>query len=200
MNDEISGQLTKDWTIPGYMQTHLWLEGDGGTAKTEGPYGLFEFPAPCPIVTLRWGGERGSALIQFPWQPDSLEWDGSVRVGGYVDAIVTGKDAQTGLSIAVISVGGQPINAQVSPYPPASARERIPYQSPDFHQGVAMDVGESLTTWIIRDDSSLMAAMRDALIHNLRLHVWGRFVENDHGWHEQFAMPIFLEAVTLFGP
>jgi len=87
MNDELSGQLTSGWPLPGYAQGMLWLDTEAGTVQAEGAHGLFQLTAPSPLVTLRWGGEAGPALAQLRWRTDSLEWDGVVRIGGFVDAL-----------------------------------------------------------------------------------------------------------------
>ena len=54
--------------------------------KAEGN-GLFELEAPAQILTLRWNSSDGLPLTQLTWQADNLAWDGSIRLGGIVEAI-----------------------------------------------------------------------------------------------------------------
>jgi hypothetical protein len=196
MNDERSGRLTSTWTIPAYAQAMLWLDTEAGAAQTEGIHGTFQLGAPAEMVVVRWGGADGPALAQLRWRADSLEWDGAVRIGGFVDTLhLTGEPYPVGL----LSVGGQPLRYGAAPYPSADERSRVPYTPPLFSDGLAEEVEEGMTTWLAPDDSPLLAMAQDALVSKLRVYCFGRLAEEDGGWHEHFALPILLEAMTLFG-
>ena len=45
----------------------------------------------------------------------------------------------------------------------------------------------------------MLTLAQDALVSKLRVYCFGRLAEEDGGWHEHFALPILLEAMTLFG-
>ncbi len=195
MNDERSGQLTSTWPIPAYAQGLLWLETESGAVRTEGEHGLFQLNAPSPVVIVRWGGASGPALAQLRWRADSLAWDGSVRVGGFVDALHLTDQPHP---LAVLSVGGQPLKYDTVPYPGAGERPRVPYTAPAFGDGLAQEVEEALTTWLAPDDSPLLGLAQDALVSKLRVYCFGRLADEDGGWHAHFALPILLEGMTLF--
>ena len=115
MNDQLSGQL--GWTIPAYARDLLWLESEAGAVRVEGAQGLFTLDAPAQVLTLRWGSADGPALTQLRWQVDSLEWDGSVRIGGYIDAMHITELDDLPAPITILHVGGQPLKPEVSAYP-----------------------------------------------------------------------------------
>src|SRR3954471_4373088 len=115
MNDQLSGQL--GWPIPVYARNLLWLESGAGVCKLEGAQGLFTLDAPAQVLTLRWGSAQGPALTQLRWHADSLEWDGSVRVGGYVDAMHSTELDDLPAPITILHLGGQPLKPEISAYP-----------------------------------------------------------------------------------
>ncbi len=199
MNDETSGQLTNKWRIPDYAQGQLWVEGVGGAAQAEGAHGLFELSTSTPDVTIYWNNVHdGAALASLPWQPDSLEWDGSIKIGGYVDAIHLMEIPDVDLVVNVLYLGGQPLKPDIRPYPDAGYRGAI--TQPDFHACLVSEITESYTTWIVPEDSPLSQIAQDAMMNNLRLHCYGRLADDDSGWARFFGLPIVLEAMTIFGP
>jgi hypothetical protein len=113
MNDQLAGQL--GWTIPAYARDLLWLESEAGAVPVEGAAGLFTLDAPASVLTLRWGGAAGPALKQLRWQVDSLEWDGTVALGGFIDSMHITEIEGLPAPIVVLSLGGQPLKPGVKP-------------------------------------------------------------------------------------
>jgi hypothetical protein len=200
MNDELSGQLTSGWRIPAYARGLLWLDSETGAALASGEYGAFTLPAPAPVLTLRWGGADGAALAQLRWQPDTLDWDGTVRVGGFVDALHTTEALDLPDAVTVLHIGGQPLKPETRPFPGIAERRRAPYPPPSFSDGVADEVDESVTTWVALVESPVLALAQDALVSKLRVYCFGSLPDDDAGWHEHFALPIALDGMTLFPP
>ncbi|MCC6805039.1 MAG: hypothetical protein IT319_19315 [Anaerolineae bacterium] len=198
MNDQLSGQL--GWAIPAYARDLLWLTSESGAAKLEGARGLFTLDAPAPVLTLRWGGADGPALAQLRWQADSLDWDGVVRVGGYIDALHITELDDLPAPVTILHVGGQPLKPGVSAFPGRAARRAVPYPVPSFFDGIADDVDETVTTWMALEDSPTLTLAQDALVSKLPVYCFGRLAEQDAGWHDLFALPIALEGMTLFAP
>lgn len=199
MNDELSGQLTSDWRIPAYARGLLWLETESDTVQVEGTRGSFRLSAPAPILTLRWGGADGPALTQLRWQVDSLEWDGSVRIGGYVDALHVTEQLDLPEPVTLLMVGGQPLKPGPA-FPTAAQRKQVPYPVPSFFDGIDQAVSEGVTTWMALTDSPALVLAQDALVSKLPVYCFGSLAEDDAGWHELVALPISLDAMTIFAP
>jgi hypothetical protein len=200
MNDQLTGQLCARWTIPAYALDLLWLTTDSDAVRVEGAKGLFTLSAPADVLTLRWGGADGAPLTQLRWHADTLEWDGSVRLGGYVDALHSTQIAALPAPIVVLTIGGQPLKPGIKPYPSADERGRVPYPVPSFSDGIDDAVAEGVTTWIAFEDDPALTLAQDALVSKLRVHVYGRLAEQKAGLHDLFALPITLAGMSLFAP
>jgi hypothetical protein len=200
VNDELSGQLTSTWPIPSYAQDALWLASESEVVPTEGEYGLFTLSVPSQSLVVRWGGADGPALARMNWQADTLDWRGTVRMGGYVDAIHVTQIPNITYPITVIFMGGQPLRDDMTGYPTGEGRSHIPYPAPEFYSGLASDTSPSVTTWLVPDESPLAGLAQNAIMDNLRLHFYGRLASDESEWGAHFALPILLQSVTLFGP
>ena len=200
MNDELNGQLTQAWTIPAYARDMLWVEGAGETVQVQGKRGTFRLETPSPVVTVRWGSADGPALTQLRWQVDTLDWDGAVRVGGFVDALHVTEQVDLPEPLTILHVGGQPLKPETLPYPAHAQRKQTPYAVPSYFDGLAEDVDEGVTTWMALSDSPVLVLAQDALVNKLRVTCYGSLAEDEAGWHEAFALPIILEAMSIFAP
>lgn len=200
MNDSLSGQLCARWTIPAYALDMLWLTSESDAVRVEGAAGLFTLSAPADVLTLRWGAADGAPLTQLRWQPDSLEWDGSVRLGGYIDALHFTQINALPAPIAVLNVGGQPLKPEIKPFPTPGERRRVPYPVPSFSDGIADEIQEGVTTWIAFEEHAALTLAQDAVVSKLRAHLYGRLTDQKAGLHDLFALPIALEGMTLFAP
>ncbi len=200
MNDQLSAQLTQDWALPAYVQSQLWLDTLTETIQTEGEHGLFKLSTPAQQITLRWSKPNGPALVTLPWQADNLDWNGQVVIGGYVDAIHITEFEEADLVVQIVSLGGQPILGTTKPCPGPRDRTTFAYKRRDFHDGLVAKIAESNSTWLVVHESPLADRVQDAMVNNLRLHLWGQLAAEDSGWDQRFALPILLEAITVFAP
>ncbi|MGJ3238842.1 MAG: hypothetical protein ACFE0Q_09070 [Anaerolineae bacterium] len=200
MNDELAGQLTADWQIPPYAQNRLWLDSDAGSARCEGEQGLFTLETPAPVLTLRWNSDEGIALTQLRWQSDNLRWDGSVRLGGLVEAVHLTEIAGVDFPMAIVAFGAQPLRPETRPYADASQRERPTFPIPDYLSAVDDEQIPLTTPLITFADSPLVGIAQDALTQKYPLHVYGVLDRSEAHWHEYFALPIIWESVTVFVP
>lgn len=198
MNDTTSSQLCDTWRIPAYAQGMLHVDGDTGLVLAEGDRGLFELEEAADVVTLWWGNVGGSALTQLRWRADNLEWDGSVRIGGGIEALhmmqVPGLDS----ALLVLHVDGQPLRPEAIAFPDPMQRRRLPYPLPEYLEAVDESLDPTTTTWLINEDSPLATLAQDAMMNNLHLGLYGRLAEDAQGLHNHFALPILLEAITIF--
>lgn len=198
MNDQLTGQLVLNWAIPEYARDMLWVEGEGGAARAEGVKGLFTLPTVTSEVTIRWGSADGPALARLPWRADSLEWDGAVRIGGFIDAMHIAASGDADSALVVLQVGGQPLKPDAAPFTAGSRRGAVPYPVPGFFDGVDDSVEETYTTWIATDDSPVLTLAQDALVSKMRVWCFGRLTAEKARWHERFALPIWLSEMTMF--
>jgi hypothetical protein len=198
VNDEVTGQLTADWKIPPYAQSALWLENDASDpVPLVGEHGLFTLAAPADRLTLRWGGGYGPALARLRWQADNLEWDGRISFGGVIDTLHLMQLSGLPHAVAVLTMGGQPLEPDSAPYLSARARGQVPYDFPRFDMALS-DVEETVITWLVGEDSPLLGLAQDALVSRLPVYAFGRLAAQDGGWHHHFALPVLLQALTLF--
>jgi hypothetical protein len=202
MNDNLTSALTAAWRIPAYAQGMLWVETMLECVPARGERGEFALTHPAEVVTLRWGGAEGSALARLRWRADSLEWDGRISIGGYVDTLhMTAVDADDGqIGLVVLSIGGMPLQPGAAPFPDASQRRAVPYPFPSFRERLCEDIEETVTTWIALADSPTLTLAQDALVSKLRVYAFGHLADADSTWDHALALPLMLDSMTIFAP
>lgn len=202
METQQHGELAQtNWKIPDYAQALLWVEGDFNGVRIAGETGAFVLDESPEYVTVRWGGGEGAALARLAWQgKETLGWDGGVRVGGYIDAVHITEIPGLESPVMCFFVGGQPLKQDFSPYPTAAKRGDTPYLAPDFYTGLAAEVPESTSCWLVSAESLLADTVREAMSNSLRLYLFGHLAAESGGWHRLFALPVLLESVTVFAP
>lgn len=199
MNDETRNQLTSPdiWTIPAYARDMLYVDSISGTTKAFGATGEFELAAHADDVTVYWQDiMQGVALTHLNWKADSLGWDGSIKIGGYIDAIHMADTAHH-QSALVFQLGGQPLLPDTTPYPTAKERQTR-WTKPEFHVSLSKNTPNGFSTWIIEKDSPLARVAYDSMLNNFRLHCFGRLAGDQTGWDNLCALPILLESLTVF--
>lgn len=194
MNDELNAQLTAiGYKVPSYLRDKLTVVTDSDSVRAEGDSGLFTLTVPAQTLDLYTGGEDGMALAQFRWQPDSLDWDGAVQVGGAVETLTIMEVGD--MPITVLTVLGAPLVPGALPYAPVGAT--LPHEPPTFEDGI-MRAEEQFYTFLAPEDSSLVTLAENALMGRLRVWFVGRLADEAAGWHTVFALPILLERGTVF--
>lgn len=199
MNDERSGQLAASgWEIPEYLRNMLYLESDGSAAKVQGETGLFELSEPAQRLILRWGGATGPALNELRWQPDSLDWEGDVRLGGKIESIhvtETGED----FPLCIVTLNGVPLKAGYKPFSLARLVKHPPmsHNQNSVEMFALTKVEPTISTWLVMFDNPMAEVVNQALLHNRHIHLFGTFAPEVLGWHNLITMPILLESATL---
>ena len=191
-------QLTSDWRIPSYAQAMIWAKNEIDAAQAEGNQGTVTMQVDKSPITLHWGGPQGPAITQIKWQPQDLQWDGSIRIGGMVDAIHLSAFPGIEEAIAVVHIGGQPLLPDTVAFAKGSQRQAIPYADPEWMEGIDSEVAFGYTTWLVGEDSPLYAVIYDALSSKMPIHAYGLLPSVTQGWHQQLALPILLQSVTVF--
>lgn len=197
MNDELTGQLAASgWRIPTALQSHLWLKTDHETVRVKGDVGLFTLTVPAKRLDILVGeGDNSTRLARLHWNADSLEWHGAIRLGGQVESLTV---LQVGRQVVTAAtVVGSLLKWRATPYVTAG-RRGIHDVSPDsYDEGILAD-SETITTWIMPEDSPLSSMMESALLNNTRVWLRGQVAENNSPWYSEFAVPLVLERATLF--
>lgn len=186
----MSKLAAKQWAIPAYAQGNLWLADENSSVQPQGPQGDFTYQGEADALIVRWGRSDGPGLVRLERQADTLGWDGRVGIGGYIDAMhmrMFGDEA-----VNLLYLGGQPLTQS---YPPVASGAFMP---PDFHKGLVHEVADGVTTWLALTESPLAATANDAMLNGLRIYVYGRLADDDSGWGSVFALPLVLEAITIF--
>ena len=65
-------------------------------------------------------------------------------------------------------------------------------------EGIDSEVEFGYTTWLVGEDSPLYAVIYDALSSKMPIHAYGLLPSVTQGWHQQLALPILLQSVTVF--
>ena len=198
-HNHLARVLTINYDIPVYAQPKLFVQSDAETVTVDGNQGQFQLTiAPSMMITLRWLDAAGAALYVFELQPESVAWDGRICVGGYIDAMHSyhagGKDWLT-----LLYLGGQPVQTADIP---GSIRSQsiLANHNLDFHQGLASHLHETVTTWLVPSESPLVAQAQAAMFRNARVHLFGELASDDDPAVNQFALPLRLNAMTVFPP
>ena len=199
MIEQTTIQLTSEsYHLPHYARGALWVSTIDDAQPVSGARGAITLPLTERALTLRWQAQDGPALLTLMWQQDQPRWDGAVRVGGYADALHLSQLPSTGDYVHMLYMGGQPLQ-----YTPTSLSRQHNHlhllgRSPDFHHRMTLDIAETVTTWLIPYGSPLAEQVYNAMIGNIRMHLFGRLAEDKHPYADYFSMPLILEALTLF--
>ena len=191
--------LAPHWEIPSYVQNHLWVETETEVAQSTGMHGHISTTTSPNILLLRWGSATGAPLNQFSYQQGMVDWRGEVRLAGDPDSIHALELADLDITLAIILFSGQPLQAHTQPYPPASERAALETYETDYWHGVNSDIPAGLTSWIADAESPLVSLLQEAMMNRHQVYVFGRLAPEHLGYHYRFALPILLEAVTVFG-
>ena len=186
----------QDWQLPIYAQPYITVNTSAQQQlPVDGEQGTFDIENAPDSVTVSWGT---APLTQLAWQDQSLNWDGSVRLGGFVTAIHFRNMANLDMELAIMTVEAYPLKPDVKPYLSAKDRAQVPYQPADFLDGIDDGLPEGVTTWLADIESPLVGLMQDAMNQGHRVYAFGQLASEEQGWHHVFALPILLEAVTSF--
>ena len=199
MNDELTGQLCGEYAIPAYADGMLFLRTAHESIPVEGETGLFELSVPAQELTVLWGGVDGTPLTQLHWQPDNLAWDGTVRLGGLVQALhLFTLPGMEDFPLYLLHFEAQPLKPATVPFAAAAMRHNFPYPEPDFFTGIEGEIDPNFTTWLMPEESGLAGLAQDAMMNHRNAHFYGRLAGQEGGWHVHLALPILLEQITLF--
>ena len=122
-----------------------------------------------------------------------------LRLRGYVDAMHVTEQTELPDALTILQVGGQPLRPGPA-YPTAAQRRQVPYAVPSFFDGIDQAIGESVTTWLALTDSPALVLAQDALVSKIPVWCYGSLAEDDAAWRDLVALPLSLDAMTIFAP
>lgn len=165
-----------NWRVPAYAQDRFVIRTD------------------IDFVNLHWLDVNGPVLVY--WEPpargESINWDGTVSVGGFIERLHARRIA--GVDFIVAEVVGGAFPADYTNLPTmADMSAGIFARPPDI--GPA-DVGQ-MYPFIFEADSHFAALAQDALVSRLAVDVIGHFAPDEDRWHEVCGLPLIADTLTL---
>ncbi len=192
------GQLTSNFRIPSYAQDMLYLVSAGTATPARGKQGHFGMErAPELPLRLVWGGANGPTLAVWQTIPDqgNLEWDGRVRVGGFVQRLHARELG--GLEIVIAEVVGGSFPVDHVGLPSLDEMRRGIFARPSDEEPLDQDQSYP---FIILAESNLASLVQDALVSGIAVDAYGALASEAGGWHEVVGLPLLLDTLTLLAP
>ncbi len=195
----ISGQLAGSWRIPAYAQDMLYVVSGESRAQTQGPLGQFTLDGELSdTLRVSWAWWRVGPILThwaLPLEADPLNWDGRVKVGGFVERLHAREIGDMEIIIAEIVGGSFPANYGGLP------------SLEDMRGGVFArpadiePLGMGLTyPFILNAESNFAAIAQDALVSGLAVDAIGILADDDTGWQHISGLPLLMESLTMLAP
>ncbi len=191
------GQLSESFAIPAYAQDMLYLVCDDNAVQTRGKYGKFKLDAAPPgPLSVTWGA-GGPTLVVWSHPPEAarLQWDGRVKVGGFIERFHGLEVGGVEVVIAEVVGGPFPINHVGLP------------SLDDMHNGIfarlsdAEPLGRDQSyPFIILAESNLAALAQDALVSGFAVDACGSLADDAGRWQEVVGLPLLLDTLTILAP
>ncbi len=192
------GQLAGDFHIPSYAQDMLYLVSGEAVAQAQGKQGHFSLDE-TPEIPLRlvWGGADGPTLAVWQALPEqgSLEWDGRVKVGGFIERLHARELG--GLEIVIAEVVGGSFPVDHVGLPSLDEMRQGIYARPSDEEPFDQD---EAYPFIILAESNLASLVQDALVSGLAVDAYGALASEAGRWHEVVGLPLLLDTLTLLAP
>jgi len=185
------------WHIPAYAQDMLWVQQEARAAQTSGPRGSFSLESTDEPITLTWGTAGGpSLLICEPIPGDSVGWQGTVGVGGFVERLHVLETH--GLELVVAEIQGSLLPPNYRRLPTlAQMRESVFRRVTDADHPLPP---EATYTFIAMADSIHAEYLHHAMVSELAVDCLGTLGPQQGHWHDIVGLPLLLDAVTLLAP
>ncbi len=193
----VEGQLTNSFSIPGYAQDMLYVVTDAGVAQTLGKNGQFALETlPEGQVRITWGTSEGPILTY--WNNVSmldLEWDGHIKVGGFIERLHAHEVGGLELIIVEVVGGAFPVN-HTGLASLADMRQGIFARPADTEP---LGTGQAYP-FVVLAESNLAALAQDALVSGLGVDAYGSLASEASRWHDVVGLPLLLDNLTLLAP
>ena len=197
----LDGQLTGKYRIPAYAQAMMCLVPEGGQGRqAQGLHGRFSLDADRTSsgpLRLAWGNAVGPILAVWDHPPGdlNLDWDGRVRVGGFIERLHAREVG--GLEIVIAEVLGGPLPAEQVGLPSLDDMRDGVYARTSDAEPLTRD---QVYPFVSLADSNLAALAQDALVSGLAVDAYGSLAGDENRWHEVVGLPLLLDMLTLHAP
>lgn len=195
------GQLTGQYRIPAYAQAMLCLVPEGGKgSQVQGQRGSFTLDTSPPStgpLRLVWGSAAGPILAVWDRLPDDLrlDWDGRVKVGGFVERLHAREVG--GLEVVIAEVVGGPLPADHVGLPSLGDMRHGLYARTSDDEPLYKD---QVYPFVILAENNLASLAQDALVSGLAVDAYGSLASDENRWHEVVGLPLLLDMLTLLAP
>lgn len=184
--------------LPSYTRGHLWLTTPDGQAVQINRDGSFVLPERDQLE-LRWAHPEGSALTTWPNLTGEnryqLEWDGIVRLGGFIDRTHILEDLQ-GIPLMVVELTGGAYPADYRRWPTLNTLREGAYSRDDVDEIDPSDSGHWYSL-LLSLDSPLVDFVHHALVNGSTVDCYATFGEENARWQDLIGLPLLLDSITL---
>jgi hypothetical protein len=184
--------------LPDYAREMLWLKPNNAHPVKINPDGSFHGFATCTHLELRWANPAGAVLTTFNFDTEQrgeqLDWDGWVRLGGFIER--THILEHDGLPLMIIELSG-------GAYPPTyrrwASREDL-IAGPFSHEEENIHDPSRDGHWyslLLPLESPLVDFVHHALVNGNAIDCLAEFSQTEMGWHELVGLPLIVDSLTL---
>ncbi len=184
-----------DKELPEYSQNMWWLTHQQGETTQIKRDGHFEINS-ADSLDLRWGHPAGPVLNRWELAnqtPAKLDWDGVIRLGGFIERTHILEDDGLGLMVAEL-VGGA--YSQTYQELPSLADLRV---KPFTRTETDIDVSNQRYWYslLVSLDSPFADFLNQCLVNGNTVDCQCTLGDDEGGWHELVGLPLIVERLTL---
>lgn len=192
----MSGRIAGRWRIPAYAQDMLYIVSGESRAQLQGTDGQFVLEGELSdVLRITWAWWRvGPTLVHWPLplETDDLEWDGRVKVGGFVQRLHAREIG--GMEIVIAEIVGGAFEASYGDLPSLEDMKGGIFARPADSE--PLGTGQTYP-FILNAESNFAALAQDALVSGLAVDAVGILADDDTGWQQVCGLPLLMESLTM---
>jgi hypothetical protein len=184
-----------DNELPEYSQELWWLTNERGEAVQFDEAGRFEI-SPSLKLDLRWAHPAGAVLNRWtmhPVPPYELNWDGVIRLGGFVERTHIVEFDGLGLLIAELVGGAYPQTYQG--LPSLADLQAKPFARDESESDPSGD--GHWYSLLVPLESPFADFLHHCLVNGNALDCQCRLGDDEGGWQDVVGLPLIVEGLSL---
>ena len=181
--------------LPDYSQSLWWLSNERGEAVQIKPDGSFEI-SPSLKLELRWAHPAGAVLNRWqidPVPPYELQWDGIIRLGGFIERTHIVEDNGLGLLVAELVGGAYPQTYQG--LPSLADLQAKPFVRDETEADPSGD--GHWYSLLVPLESPFADFLHHCLVNGNALDCQCSLGDDESAWHELVGLPLIVEGLSL---